>query len=158
MERIWFIEIWVLRLFSRWLSQMAGRALCHWVWLVVMCFYQIPDLSIKHSYLPPPLTPYFTKPDFGHFSDFISIDKLPMLAVVGWREISLRINFVFSEARILWVWMWEERVVQEEVDHHPQSSRHILISLINLTTEHCCAVIEENLIKVQLILNSSGEC
>ena len=49
-------------------------------------------------------------------------------------------------------------MVQEEVDHHPQSSRHILISLINLTTEHCCAVIEENLIKVQLILNSSGEC
>ena len=48
--------------------------------------------------------------------------------------------------------------MQEEVDHHPQSSRHILISLINLTTEHCCAVIEENLIKVQLILNSSTEC
>ena len=48
--------------------------------------------------------------------------------------------------------------MQEEVDHHPQSSRHILISLINLTTVHCWVVIEQNLIKVQLILNSSGEC
>ena len=51
-----------------------------------------------------------------------------------------------------------ERVVQEEVDHHPQSSRHILISLINLTTAHCWVVIEQNLIKVQLILNSTGKC
>ena len=51
----------------------------------------------------------------------------------------------------------EERVLQEEVDHHPQSSRHILISLINLTTVHCWVVIEQNLIKVTLILNSSGE-
>ena len=48
--------------------------------------------------------------------------------------------------------------MQEEVDHHPQSSRHILISLINLTTAHCWVVIEQNLIKVQLILNSSGKC
>ena len=48
--------------------------------------------------------------------------------------------------------------MQEEVDHHPQSSRHILISLINLATPDCRVVIEENLIKVQLILNSTGEC
>ena len=128
--------------------------------LCVMCFYQIPDLSIKHSYLPPPLTPYFTKRDFGHFSDFIS-RYINCQCWRGWREISLRINFVFSEAREYCesgCERREERVVQEEVDHHPQSSRHILISLINLTTAHCWVVIEQNLIKVQLILNSSGEC
>ena len=33
-----------------------------------------------------------------------------------------------------------------------------LISFINLTPENCCTVIEENVIKVQLILNSSAEC